>query len=86
MKQAIEQNCFDCSYDDGDVGSKHQQIESCPMTTCALYAFRPVTSKLKDVRRDEKVSNMTEEQLVKYHIKCDAARTRLNRLHESNSI
>jgi len=86
MKQAIDKNCFECSYDDKDVGTKHQQIEACPMINCALYPFRPVTSNTKAARRDEKVANMTPEQLMKYREKQEAARIRLGNTRESNSI
>ena len=41
-KQAINANCKDCIYDPVSAGTWRQQVAACPVTTCALYDWRPL--------------------------------------------
>ena len=75
-QKAIKEKCFDCGYDEHDTGSRHEQIENCQSTDCALYEHRPVTSKLKKKRKQEAYANMTQEEKEKYDRKVEKARER----------
>lgn len=44
-KQSINKNCKDCIYDSVSAGTWRQQVEACPVTTCALYDWRPLPFK-----------------------------------------
>lgn len=83
IKQAVEQNCFDCTYDPLDVGSKHQQTENCTITTCALWEFRPVTGATKKNRHAEKLEAMTPEQRRAYDLRTQEAAERFRAMHAS---
>jgi len=41
-KQAIDDHCKDCNYDELDTGTWRQQVAKCTRTTCDLYQFRPM--------------------------------------------
>lgn len=41
-KQSINANCKDCIYDPASAGTWRQQVAACPVTTCALYDWRPL--------------------------------------------
>ena len=43
IRKAIDEKCKDCNYDDMDVGSWREQIESCTDEKCSLHQFRPIT-------------------------------------------
>ena len=43
MRKAIDQFCRECNYDPLDHGTWRAQIESCQMSACPLYGFRPLT-------------------------------------------
>lgn len=77
MREAIHANCFECSYDPLDAGTKHQHIENCQMIKCHLHPFRPVTNKLKATLRAEKITGMSPEELAIYEKKCEESRIRL---------
>ena len=75
--KAIHEKCFDCGYDEHDKGSKHQQIESCIDTDCALHEYRPITGKLKEKLKKERIANYSPEELALYKQKQETARIRL---------
>jgi hypothetical protein len=86
LTSAIKNKCFDCLYDDEASGTKHDQTTNCPHITCELYEFRPLNSKVKAIVKEEKISKMTPEQLVKYKAKQDIARINMSQIHsKSNS-
>jgi len=43
-KKAIDDFCKECNFDPLDRGNWRQQITSCTMTDCPLYAYRPKSS------------------------------------------
>ncbi len=77
--KAIAAKCKDCIYDPLDNGRWTQQVEGCTSTDCALHEHRPVTAATKELRRQEKVANMSPEELEKYEAKREAARGRFDR-------
>ena len=77
--KAIAAKCKDCIYDPLDAGRWTQQVEGCTSTDCALHEHRPVTSATKELRKQEKIANMTPEELVKYEAKREKARAGFKR-------
>jgi len=65
-RQAIAEQCASCNYDPLDKGTKFEQIQSCMITTCPLYAFRPKTAVQRTALREEKIKAMSESQLTEY--------------------
>jgi len=48
LRQAINKKCRDCIYDEcSGLGSWRQQVTACTVTSCPLYAVRPVSKSLK---------------------------------------
>lgn len=51
MKKAIAEKCKDCIYDPlSGLGTWLQQVTGCTSPNCALYPFRPVSSKSEEAR------------------------------------
>ena len=46
-QQAINAFCKSCNYDEYDKGNWRQQVASCTMRDCALYAYRPISTPKK---------------------------------------
>ena len=76
-QKAINEKCYDCSYDDHDTGSKQAQVEACQDVHCPLYPLRPVTGATKAIRKQEKIASMPPEQRVIYDKQVSEARVRL---------
>lgn len=53
LKKCIEQHCKNCTYDQESPGTWREQVENCSVTSCALYAVRPVTMGTIIARRKE---------------------------------
>lgn len=43
LRDRINQNCINCTYDPSAAGTWRQQTTLCPVTDCALYDVRPTT-------------------------------------------
>jgi len=44
LRKAIDAHCKSCGYDaKSGLGAWRQQIEACPITSCELYAVRPIS-------------------------------------------
>jgi hypothetical protein len=68
--KAIHLHCFNCIADpQPGNGTKHEQTESCTSYQCALYELRPITSREKSRRSDEKLKAMSREELGVYEAK-----------------
>ena len=67
--RAIDEHCFDCGWDSGAEGSKHQQIEWCKDTNCNLWEHRPVTGKAKAEIKQAKYNAMSDSEKAKYDAK-----------------
>ena len=66
--QAVKAMCFECIYDPiGGTGSKHDQTTNCPSTQCPLHPFRPISSKEKSARLNERLESMSESELAAYN-------------------
>lgn len=85
-QEAIDAKCKDCNFDNNDVGTWREQVESCTSTSCSLWEHRPLTAATVKANLEARVETMTPEQLIKFKAKQDAARTRLAKTKESNSI
>jgi len=48
-KQAIDQNCKECIYDEFGEGNWRQQVTDCRVTTCSLWEWRPISKPRKKV-------------------------------------
>ena len=57
LKKCIEDKCRDCSYDPQQPGSWRSQVQSCTVTSCALWTVRPITMELMLTRRKGKVTD-----------------------------
>lgn len=42
LRKAINDKCKSCIYDSTNGGTWRQQVELCAVTTCPLYALRPL--------------------------------------------
>ena len=68
--KAIHQHCVNCIVDPGlGNGTKYEQTEACTSYKCALYELRPITSREKSRRSDEKLKAMSTEELGVYEVK-----------------
>ena len=68
--KAIHQHCVNCIVDPGlGNGTKYEQTEACTSYQCALYELRPITSREKSRRSDEKLKAMSREELGVYEAK-----------------
>ncbi|GEM_PF-1533161 len=50
MRKAINLNCKQCIYDPFVKGTWRQQVETCGMSKCPLWEFRPKSSAKGDSR------------------------------------
>jgi hypothetical protein len=76
-QEAINAKCKDCNYDNNDVGSWREQVESCKSTDCALWEYRPLTSGTIKANQEIKIQQMTPDELEKFRKKQNEARLRL---------
>jgi len=74
--EAINAYCKGCIYDNQEPGNWHQQVEACTVTHCELYEHRPITGATKRLLKEERIANMSPEELAKYRQKQDQARER----------
>ena len=84
-QDAIDAKCKDCNWDDKDIGTWREQVESCASTDCSLWEYRPLTSATVKANLEARVSAMTPEQLVKFKAKQDSARAKLAIRQESKT-
>lgn len=84
-QQAIEQKCFDCSYDPQDSGTKHQQVERCMADDCALWEYRPITHATKDRIKQEKIANFSPDELKEHNRKAELFRSRLSQQKQAKN-
>lgn len=84
-QEAIDAKCKDCNYDDKDVGTWREQVESCTAKDCSLWEHRPLTSGTIKANLEAKVAAMTPEELAKFKIKQEGARVRLAKAKESKT-
>ena len=45
LRNAIDNMCKDCTYDELDKGTWRQQVAACTIKTCPLHSVRPVSAK-----------------------------------------
>lgn len=45
---AIAAKCRDCVYDGAAAGTWREQVAACPITTCPLWSFRPLSGNAPD--------------------------------------
>lgn len=77
--KAIRKKCEDCIYDPLGGGSILDQITACTANDCSLWEWRPLNKVNRDLLKQEKLANMTPEELEKYKTKADIARKRFNK-------
>jgi hypothetical protein len=51
-KKCVEDFCRGCGYDPKAAGTWREQIQTCSVKTCALWAVRPVSVQEQRKRRD----------------------------------
>ena len=49
-RNAVNEFCKQCNYDEYDTGTWLAQVESCTMIDCPLYTIRPVTEATRKNR------------------------------------
>ena len=65
-QQAINEKCKDCIYDSLAGGTWREQTTACASEDCALWEYRPLDAKTKTAMREEKLTNMTDEEREAY--------------------
>jgi hypothetical protein len=63
MRKAINGKCRECIYDPQGGGTWRAQVEACTSPGCALYAYRPVSTK-RGQESAELAPNETEDEEV----------------------
>ena len=53
-KHDMDMHCKSCTYDPAAPGSWRQQVESCSVTSCNLWVWRPVTMETMLTKRKGK--------------------------------
>lgn len=68
LRNAIDENCRNCIYDDKAEGTWRQQVTLCSVTSCAIYPVRPVTkSQIPESTLD--YYNVTGAERERYALK-----------------
>lgn len=52
FRQAINDQCRECIYDERGYGTWRQQIEECTSKSCSLYSVRPITTETNKLRAE----------------------------------
>ena len=86
--KAIRLKCSDCIYDSSikGEGGELTQITNCNDISCSLWEHRPLTSDVKNLMKEEKMSLMTSEELAVYKEKARIAGERMDSMRKSGSI
>lgn len=82
-QKAIDAKCKDCIYDELDIGTWRDQTTLCPAKSCDLWEYRPLNKASKLAIKEEKVANMSPEQLEKYKKKQEKAKETLQSARKS---
>lgn len=61
IRQAINKNCKECTYDPKDKGTWVEQIEACTITSCAFHEHRKLTSKTKALNKQKELDALPDE-------------------------
>ena len=43
MRKRINDNCYECIYDDKEAGNWRQQVAACEITRCQFWDIRPIS-------------------------------------------
>ncbi len=63
-RNAVNEKCKDCIYDEYGEGTWKAQVEACTMPDCPLYTIRPVTAK---TRKERAVAYQNEHRTENNH-------------------
>ena len=78
-KKAMDKMCKDCTYDELDAGTWTQQVEACGIESCSMWEYRPLSGATKQRLKEERIAQMSEEDLAVYTARAELARERLGR-------
>ena len=80
--KVIKLKCSDCLYDSLAPGTETQQIENCTDMICALWDYRPLTSKTQALNKEKRIKAMTPTQRQAYEIKAEKSRLNMQKMRD----
>ena len=78
--KAIKSHCKSCICDDLSPGTATQQIEDCPDTVCALWDYRPLTTKTQALNKEKRIKSMSPIERQAYELKAEKARLNMQKM------
>ena len=82
--KVIRAKCTDCIVDSLAGGTATQQIENCIDTTCALWDYRPLTSKTQALNKESRIKAMSPIERQAYEIKAEKSRLNMQKMRDKN--
>jgi len=76
-QKAIHLHCKNCIYDPAEKGNWVEQVENCKITQCELYEHRKLTSKTRQLQRENYLASLPPSEREKVEKRAEECRKRL---------
>ena len=80
--KVIREKCTDCICDSLSPGTETQQIEDCTDSACALWDYRPLTSKTQALNKEKRIKAMSPIERQAYEIKAEKSRLNMQKMRD----